>query len=63
FCSKAAWSLVRGLLTRDPHHRLGSKSSNDVKGHEFFWMIDWDSLDKRELVSPFKPSTLDVKAA
>lgn len=61
FCSKNAWSLLRGLLTRDPSHRLGARCTNEIKNHNFFWGIDWGKLDKREMVSPFKPNNVDSK--
>lgn len=61
FCSKTSWSLLRGLLMRDPNHRLGSKGSNEIKGHDFFRGINWEILDRREMVSPFKPNNIDSK--
>jgi len=54
-----AQSLLEGLLTRDVDKRLGSQSSDDVKRHPFFKEIDWDKLEKKEMVPPYKPKVKD----
>ncbi|KAF1331478.1 Agc protein kinase, partial [Globisporangium splendens] len=51
----AARSLISGLLTRDPNERLGSRSADDVKNHEFFNDINWDDLYARKIAPPFNP--------
>lgn len=51
----AARSLISGLLTRDPTERLGSRSADDVKNHEFFKDINWQQLYDRKLAPPFNP--------
>lgn len=42
--SDSAWSLMQGLLQRDPSKRLGEA---DVISHEFFHDIDWHLLISR----------------
>eukprot|EP01088_Endostelium_zonatum_P001106 TRINITY_DN1138_c0_g1_i1.p1 TRINITY_DN1138_c0_g1~~TRINITY_DN1138_c0_g1_i1.p1 ORF type:complete len:786 (-),score=193.53 TRINITY_DN1138_c0_g1_i1:234-2591(-) len=55
--SKAAISLLTGLLTRSPERRLGSgkDGTKKIKEHEFFRDIDWDRMYAREAEVPFKP--------
>lgn len=55
--SKQAVSYVKGLLIKDPSKRLGSGDTGeaDLKGHAFFSGMDWDKIDRREVVPPFKP--------
>jgi serine/threonine protein kinase len=42
--SPEAFSLLQGLLCKDPLHRLGEAGANQIKQHPFFATIDWDSL-------------------
>ncbi|KAF2398512.1 Pkinase-domain-containing protein, partial [Trichodelitschia bisporula] len=57
-------NFVKGLLNRNPKHRLGSQGdAEELKAHPFFADIDWDALAKKNVVPPFKPklkSELDV---
>jgi protein-serine/threonine kinase len=57
-------NFVKGLLNRNPKHRLGAtKDAEELKAHPFFADIDWDALAKKNVVPPFKPklkSELDV---
>ncbi|KAF2115790.1 kinase-like domain-containing protein [Lophiotrema nucula] len=57
-------NFVKGLLNRNPKHRLGANGdAEELKAHPFFADIDWDALSKKNLVPPFKPklkSELDV---
>lgn len=57
-------NFVKGLLNRNPKHRLGSQGdAKELKAHPFFADIDWEALGKKNLVPPFKPklkSELDV---
>ena len=49
-------SFVKGLLNRNPKHRLGALSdAEELKAHPFFTDVDWDALSKKALVPPFKP--------
>lgn len=43
-------SLIRGLLDRNPHTRLGlgSEGINEIKRQKFFQGLDWDALFRRE---------------
>ena len=57
-------NFVKGLLNRNPRHRLGANGDADeLKKHPFFSDVDWDALSKKNVVPPFKPklkSELDV---
>ena len=54
--SQEGRSLVKGLLNRNPKHRLGAvKDAEELKAHVFFADIDWDLLAKRRITPPFKP--------
>uniref|UniRef100_A0A8C2YWZ6 non-specific serine/threonine protein kinase n=1 Tax=Cyclopterus lumpus TaxID=8103 RepID=A0A8C2YWZ6_CYCLU len=57
--------LLRKLLVKDPHRRLGSgpRGSEDIKAHTFFKGLNWADLAQKKVPSPFKPelkSELDV---
>lgn len=48
--------FVKGLLNRNPKHRLGSQNdTKDLKSHGFFKSIDWDLLSTRQIIPSFKP--------
>uniref|UniRef100_A0A8C2WF74 Ribosomal protein S6 kinase n=1 Tax=Cyclopterus lumpus TaxID=8103 RepID=A0A8C2WF74_CYCLU len=60
-----AQDLLRKLLVKDPHRRLGSgpRGSEDIKAHTFFKGLNWADLAQKKVPSPFKPelkSELDV---
>lgn len=49
-------NFVKGLLNRNPSHRLGAKGDADeLMAHAFFADINWEALGKKVLVPPFKP--------
>ncbi|TVY86986.1 Serine/threonine-protein kinase [Lachnellula willkommii] len=49
-------NFVKGLLNRNPKHRLGAQDdAEELKRHPFFSDIDWDELTKKLLTPPFKP--------
>ncbi|KAL1636553.1 Serine/threonine-protein kinase [Neofusicoccum ribis] len=49
-------NFVKGLLNRNPKHRLGAnRDAEELKAHPFFADVDWDALAKKNLVPPFKP--------
>jgi serine/threonine protein kinase len=49
-------NFVKGLLNRNPKHRLGAKDdAEELKRHPFFDDIDWVALTKKLLTPPFKP--------
>lgn len=49
-------NFVKGLLNRNPKHRLGAQDdAEELKRHPFFSDIDWDMLTKKLITPPFKP--------
>ncbi|CAB1332975.1 unnamed protein product [Coregonus sp. 'balchen'] len=52
-----AQDLLRKLLVKDPHKRLGSgpRGADDIKSHAFFKGLSWSDLAEKKVVSPFKP--------
>ena len=49
-------NFVKGLLNRNPNHRLGAKGDADeLMAHPFFSDVDWSALGRKVLVPPFKP--------
>ncbi|KAI8074016.1 kinase-like domain-containing protein [Gongronella butleri] len=53
--SPEAQDLLTGLLTRDPHQRLGFHGPEAIKSHPFFASIDWRLLMQKKVQPPFKP--------
>ncbi|KAK7470891.1 Serine/threonine-protein kinase [Stygiomarasmius scandens] len=48
--------FVKGLLNRNPKHRLGAqRDAAELKEHPFFKSIDWDLLSQKKVTPPFKP--------
>ncbi|KAG6880075.1 hypothetical protein C0992_006887 [Termitomyces sp. T32_za158] len=48
--------FVKGLLNRNPNHRLGAtRDANELKEHSFFKSIDWGALALKQVTPPFKP--------
>lgn len=52
--SLPAKDLIRKLLTRDASLRSGA---SEVKKHPWFRNFDWESVKKRKLVPPYKPTS------
>ncbi|KAH6619246.1 kinase-like domain-containing protein [Chaetomium sp. MPI-SDFR-AT-0129] len=49
-------NFVKGLLNRNPKHRLGATNdAQELKEHAFFADIDWDALSRKLITPPFKP--------
>jgi protein-serine/threonine kinase len=49
-------SFVKGLLNRNPRHRLGSQGdARQLKEHPFFQDVDWELLRQKKIPPPFKP--------
>ncbi|CCH42551.1 hypothetical protein BN7_2095 [Wickerhamomyces ciferrii] len=49
-------SFVKGLLNRNPKHRLGSQNdARELKAHPFFHDVDWEALTTKKVPPPFKP--------
>ena len=54
-------NFVKGLLNRNPKHRLGATNdAEELKVHPFFNDIDWTALTKKMVVPPFKPKLKSV---
>ncbi|KAH9482608.1 Serine/threonine-protein kinase SCH9 [Psilocybe cubensis] len=48
--------FVKGLLNRNPKHRLGAvRDAEELKEHPFFKGIDWVALAQKKVTPPFKP--------
>lgn len=54
----AAKSLVKMLLKREPHERLGmlKHGALEIKSHSWFEKLKWDKLYKKELKAPWIPT-------
>ncbi|OQE14558.1 hypothetical protein PENFLA_c037G06177 [Penicillium flavigenum] len=49
-------NFVKGLLNRNPKHRLGANGdAKELMAHPFFHDINWDTLSRKEVIPPFKP--------
>jgi RAC serine/threonine-protein kinase len=57
YLSPRAHQILRGLLTKDPHRRLGSgpNDAGDIKAQDFFADLNWDKLMKGEIPPPWDP--------
>ncbi|KAI1209432.1 kinase-like domain-containing protein [Annulohypoxylon truncatum] len=54
--SQEGRNFVKGLLNRNPKHRLGAiDDAEELKRHAFFADVDWDILSKKLITPPFKP--------
>ncbi|PNP53694.1 hypothetical protein THARTR1_05818 [Trichoderma harzianum] len=54
--SQEGRNFVKGLLNRNPKHRLGATDdAEELKRHLFFNDIDWNLLAKKLISPPFKP--------
>lgn len=54
-------NFVKGLLNRNPRHRLGATNdAEELKAHPFFADIDWEALARKKVVPPFKPKLKSV---
>ena len=54
-------NFVKGLLNRNPKHRLGAnRDAQELIEHAFFHDIDWAALGQKNLVPPFKPKLKSV---
>jgi serine/threonine protein kinase SCH9 len=49
-------SFVKGLLNRNPKHRLGAiNDARELREHPFFQDINWEHLKEKKLPPPFVP--------
>lgn len=54
--SQEGRNFVKGLLNRNPKHRLGATNdAEELKQHAFFADIDWTLLSKKLITPPFRP--------
>ncbi|KAK8085595.1 hypothetical protein PG997_006866 [Apiospora hydei] len=54
--SQEGRNFVKGLLNRNPKHRLGAvEDAHELKRHPFFADVDWEALAKKLITPPFKP--------
>ncbi|PGH32588.1 AGC/AKT protein kinase [[Emmonsia] crescens] len=54
-------NFVKGLLNRNPKHRLGAiDDAKELMAHPFFHDVDWDALGRKNVVPPFKPKLKSV---
>ena len=54
-------NFVKGLLNRNPRHRLGAnRDADELKEHIFFMDTDWDAVAKKQVVPPFKPKLKNI---
>jgi len=55
--SKEAVNFIDRLLDVNDNTRLGAgpRAVDDIKSHPFFEGIDWELLEQRHMVPPFKP--------
>ncbi|CAO1596698.1 Serine/threonine-protein kinase, variant 2 [Xanthoria calcicola] len=54
-------NFVKGLLNRNPRHRLGAvNDAEDLKAHPFFADMDWNALANKTIVPPFKPQLKSI---
>lgn len=54
--------LITKLLIKDPKKRLGGGGQTDareIKQHPFFWDIDWERLERKQIPAPFTPLIRD----
>ncbi|KAF3921151.1 hypothetical protein ABW21_db0201636 [Orbilia brochopaga] len=50
-------NFVKGLLNRNPKHRLGAhRDAAELKEHAFFADVDWEALRQKRSIPPFKPT-------
>jgi len=52
--SKNCIDFLNKLIISDPKKRIGFKDINELKNHSWLYGFDWNNLEKKKLVSPFK---------
>lgn len=49
-------NFVKGLLNRNPRHRLGANGdARELQEHPFFHDVDWELMATKKIQPPFKP--------
>ena len=60
--SVRAASVLKGFLQKSPSERLASYDGlNEIKQHLFFRPIDWNLLEQRLIVPPFRPPVVNER--
>uniref|UniRef100_A0A8C5B4Y6 Protein kinase C n=1 Tax=Gadus morhua TaxID=8049 RepID=A0A8C5B4Y6_GADMO len=57
--SVKAASVLKGFLNKDPKERLGCHPQTgfaDIMGHPFFRNVDWELMEQKQVLPPFKPN-------
>uniref|UniRef100_A0A8B9KZM0 protein kinase C n=1 Tax=Astyanax mexicanus TaxID=7994 RepID=A0A8B9KZM0_ASTMX len=57
--SVKAASVLKGFLNKEPKERLGCHPQTgfaDIMAHPFFRNVDWDLMEQKQVVPPFKPN-------
>ena len=54
--SDNAKDIIKKLLIKDPHKRLGANGPQEIKQHPWFANVDWDLLCQKKIETPFKPN-------
>ena len=57
--SQHAASMIDSLLTTDVGRRLGGRNRGEIRAHPFFWGLDWEKLERREMEPPHADYTAD----
>ena len=57
--STHAASLIDSLLEPDVGRRLGGRNRGQVRTHPFFWGLDWERLERREIEPPHADFTAE----
>ncbi|CEP01095.1 hypothetical protein PBRA_008407 [Plasmodiophora brassicae] len=55
-------SLLKGLLEKDPKHRLGAEGVDQIKQHPWFENTDWGLIEAGHIDAPFVPTSDRVNA-
>ena len=50
--SPHAAEMINALLTADVGRRLGNPSRGEIRAHPFFWGLDWERLERRQVEPP-----------
>jgi len=63
FLTKESKHLIMLLLEKEPRSRLGVRGCKhgEVADQPFFKSIDFDKLERKQLIPPFKPNLLNAK--
>ena len=57
--SQHAANMIDSLLTADVGRRLGGRNRGEIRAHPFFWGLDWERLERREIEPPHADFTAE----